>query len=215
MNQSVAVIVLCGRERDQWINPGLMMRIVECVHDGLQTRRPLAIKLQYGISPIEMARNLVVKEFLQTPGQWLVQVDNDVICPEHFLRLFDQAENEGKRVFGIPTPMIGNSGLSWNVGNRRDDVFCDLLPTLPTGWNRCDYVGAGFLAVHRCVLETIKSEWFDRLPNKSEDFSFCQRVRQAGFSIWFNGDYQCDHIHSSSLLEALTGKTGSVIAKAV
>jgi GT2 family glycosyltransferase len=205
MNQSVAVIVLCGRERDHWINPLLMKRVVQCIHDGIQAHRPVAIDLQYGTSPVELARNAVVKNFLQTSGSWLIQIDNDTIPPENFLTLVDAAEAEGKRVFGIPTPAISNDGLAWNVGMKMkgDDLRCNLFNSLPKGWNRCDYLGGAFLAVHRCVLEAIKGDWFNRTPTKSEDFAFSERARNAGFSIWFHGDSQCDHIHSASLLEML------------
>jgi len=182
-----------------------MKRVVESLYDGLQARRPISIDLQYGTSPVEMARNLVVKNFLQNPSNWLIQIDNDVVPPEHFLKLVDAAEAEGKRVFGIPTPTISNHGLAWNIGlkHQDDELRCNLFNSLPPGWNRCDYLGGAFLAVHRCVLEAIKGDWFNRTPTKSEDFAFSERARKAGFSLWFHGDSQCDHIHSASLLEML------------
>ena len=70
MRQSVAVITLCGREREGWINPALMMRVVECVYDGWRTARRVAIDLKCGVSPAERARNQVAQEFLATtaPG---------------------------------------------------------------------------------------------------------------------------------------------------
>jgi GT2 family glycosyltransferase len=121
------------------------------------------------------------------------------------LKLVDAAEADGKRVFGIPTPTISNDGLTWNVGLKMkdDELRCNLFNSVPPGWNRCDYLGGAFLAVHRCVLEAIKGDWFNRTPTKSEDFAFSERARNAGFSVWFNGDSQCDHIHSASLLEML------------
>jgi GT2 family glycosyltransferase len=213
MNQSVAVIVLCGRERDSWINPGLMMKIVESVYDGLQARRPVAIGLKCGVSPVIRARNQAVQEFLASAGSWLVMVDNDTIPPKHFLRLIDLAEAEGKLVFGVPTPMITNNllddnklALSWNVGNKEKDDCrrSNFFVTLPRGWNKCDFVGGAFLVAHRSVLEKIGSDWFDLIPEiNCEDFSFCERVRNAGFSVWFRGDVVCDHVHSVSLLEMM------------
>lgn len=218
---SVKVTVLCGKERDSWINPLLHMRVIEAFIDGMQSYRPIATGITCGVRPVERARNRAVEEFLCTPGHWLVMVDNDTIPPEHFLRLIDVAEADGVRVFGVPTPMITSNllednkpALSWNVGNREkgEDLRSNFFAILPKGWNKCDFLGGAFLAIHRSVLEKIGLDWFSIIPKiNCEDFSFCQRVREAGFSVWFNGDYQCDHIHSTSLLEALTGGTGSVI----
>jgi hypothetical protein len=203
MNQSVAVIILCGREREGWINPALMLRVVECVHDGLRTRRPVAIDLKCGVAPVERARNQIVSDFLSSAGSWLVMVDNDTIAPEHFLRLIDAAEADGKFLFGIPTPMITEAGLTWNIAAVTREQ-CAPLKVLPSGWCPCHYMGAAFLAIHRSVLETMKSDWFTRTPaTTTEDFAFCERARSAGFQPWFHGDYQCDHVHSISLLEML------------
>jgi GT2 family glycosyltransferase len=203
MRQSVAVITLCGREREGWINPALMMRIVECVYDGLQTRRQVAIDLKCGVSPAERARNQVTQEFLATNGSWLLMLDNDCIPPAHFLQLIDAAESKGKFLFGIPTPMATEAGLTWNVAVKKDEQ-CVPLARLPKGWNRCDYLGGAFLAIHRTVLEAIKSDWFTRTPTTTtEDWAFSERVRNAGFQPWFHGDFQCDHLHSLSMLEML------------
>lgn len=203
VNQSIAVIVLCGEERSGWIHPSLMMRIIESVCDGLQTRRPVAVGLKCGVSPVEKARNQIVQEFLASPCSWLIQIDNDTVPPPNFLKLIETAEAEAKLVFGIPTPMINHNGPSWNVGIKQDEGSCALFATLPKGWNKCDYTGTGFLAVHKTVLKAIKSDWFNFTPTHSEDFAFCLRAQKAGFQTWFNGDFQCDHAHTINLLKML------------
>jgi hypothetical protein len=203
LNDPLMISVLCGRERDGWINPHLADRLFQSIADGMASRRRVAVTLIEGVSPVEAARNLAVARFLPTPYQWLLMLDNDVVPPENFLKIFTEAESEGKFLFGVPTPMIGDAGLEWNVAHRQDEVYCAFLKTLPAGWHRCDFLGGSFLAARRPVYETIKSNWFDRLPNKGEDFSFCHRAQEAGFQPWFTGDYQCDHIHSGSLRELL------------
>jgi GT2 family glycosyltransferase len=202
MNQPVAVIVLCGEERQGWIHPQLMMRIVEGVYHGLQTRRPVFVGLKCGVSPVENARNQIVQEFLASSGSWLVMIDNDVIPQSHFLKVLDAAEAEGKKVFGIPTPVFNPSGAAWNIGQRQDELLFRIAATLPnSGWHQCDYIGAAFLGIHRSVLEKIGSGWFDSSPTLTEDFSFCERATKAGFPIWFPGDVRCDHAHSIGLLK--------------
>jgi hypothetical protein len=211
MNKSpVAVIILCGRERDHWINPALMMRLVECARDGFQTHRPIAIDVKMGVSPVEKARNQIVEEFLPSPAKWLIMLDNDIIPPEHFLRLIDSAETEGKFVFGVPCPMVKEIGITWNVGIKtNDEMRCGGFTTLPKGWTACDFLGGAFLAIRRPVLEAIKDGWFNPTSTKSEDFAFTERARSAGFQPWFNGNYQCDHIHTVSLLEMLRQSNGT------
>lgn len=198
------ISVLCGRERDSWINPGLADRLLQSIADGMASRRTVAVNLVEGISPVDKARNTAVSNFLRSPSfQWLLMLDNDVVPPENFLKVITEAESEGKYVFGVPTPMIGDGGLLWNIAHRQDEVHCAFFKTLPAGWHRCDFLGGAFLAVRRPVFETIKSNWFDRMAEKGEDFSFSQRAQDAGFQPWFTGDYQCDHIHSGSLRDLL------------
>ena len=197
------ISVLCGRERDQWINPRLAERLFQCIADGMSSKRTVAVDLIQGVYPVENARNRAVENFLGSPFQWLLMLDNDVIPPLNFLKIITEAESEGKFLFGVPTPMIGDKGLQWNIAHREDEVQCAFNVTLPAGWNRCDFLGGSFLAARRPVFEAIKNNWFNRLPNKGEDFSFCQRAQDAGFQPWFTGDYQCDHIHSASLRELM------------
>jgi len=203
LNAPLMISLLCGRERDQWINPRLADRLFQSIADGMSSRRTVAVDLIEGVYPVENARNQAVQNFLGSPFQWLLMLDNDVVPPPNFLKIITEAESEGKFLFGVPTPMIGEEGLQWNVAHRQDEVLCAFNIALPAGWHRCDFVGGAFLAARRPVFETIKSNWFDRLPNKSEDFSFCQRAQDAGFQPWFTGDYQCDHIHSASLRELM------------
>ncbi len=203
MNAPVMISVLCGTERDQWINPRLADRLFQSIADGLSSGRNVAVDLIEGVYPVEKARNRAVENFLRSPFQWLLMMDNDVVPPPNFLKIVTEAESEGRFLFGVPTPMIGDAGLQWNVAHRQDELVCAFNVTLPAGWHPCDFLGGAFLAARRPVFETIKSNWFDRMPNKSEDFSFSQRAQDAGFQPWFTGDYQCDHIHSASLRELM------------
>jgi hypothetical protein len=206
MNQkpAVAVTVLCGLERDSWINPVLMMKVIQSIYEGSQAQRSVAVGLKFGVSPVETARNQAVQEFLSGSCSWLIMLDNDCVPPSNFLKLIDLAEAESKLVFGIPCPMNGTGGPTWNIGVRSNDgLRCGRYSTLPRGWNRCDFMGAAFLAIHRSVLVALKKDWFNRNLTDSEDFSFCERVIKGGYQVWFHGDYQCDHIHSISLLDVL------------
>jgi GT2 family glycosyltransferase len=135
-------------------------------------------------------------------------IDNDTLPNFRILDFIEAAEREAKFVAGAPTPMMGDGALNWNVAHKRatDELIADFYNTLPAaGWNRCDYVGGAFLAVRRPVFEAIKGNWFDRLPNKSEDFSFCHRVGEAGFQPWFSAEHRCSHFHSCDITRLMKG----------
>jgi hypothetical protein len=206
LKPSVLVNILCGRERDGWVNPQLVNRLFEAISDGMDCGRPLGVNLTQGVTPVEKARNQIVTEFLRSSYAWLLMIDCDIVPPPHFLSLIDASDGEGKFIVGVPCPIIGDAGLTWNVANKKDDLHSNFYNALPAGWTRCDHLGVGFLAVRRCVLETVKSNWFDRTPTMGEDLAFCERAKGAGFSIWFHGAFQCDHLHSMSLLDAIRAK---------
>ena len=191
----VLVNVLCGRERDGWLNPQLVIRLLEAIADANQCGRALGVDLTIGVSPVERARNQIVTRFLKSDvtkssHDWLVMIDCDVVPPAHFLRLIDAADQEAKFIVAAPCPMINEGGrVTWNVAHKIDERHSNFYQTLPAGWTAADHLGTGFLAVRRCVFESMKSGWFDRVPSMGEDFAFSERVRAAGFTPWFHGAF--------------------------
>jgi hypothetical protein len=204
---SVLISVLCGHERGDWINPGLVNRLFEAISESA-TERPLTCGLTCGVKPVDKARNQIVQQFLKTDAGWLVMVDSDVYPPAHFMRVITAAEEHGKRVVGLPCPMIGNSGVALNVGYKTESRELAALYTnnLPSGWTSVDYVGTGLIAIHRCVLETIKAPWFEFTPQIGEDFNFCRKAQATGIEVWTHGSFICDHLHTYSLLDMLRAR---------
>ena len=63
-----------------------------------------------------------------------------------------------------------------------------------------DVVGAGALLIHRRVLERLPDPWFkftyegrDNDEGVSEDFYFCKKAKEAGFTIIVDTAVQCPH----------------------
>lgn len=205
----VMIQIMCGKERDGWITPGLMARTLEATSDGAASRRPVLVNLTQGVMPVEKARNQAVTDFLKSPCSWLLMLDNDVIPAPHFLHMIRDAENEGKSFVGAPCPMIGDHGVSLNVAQRKDNLRCDFYNRLPAGFTRCDYIGAACIAVHRRVLEKLKAPWFEWGQTMSEDFNFCRKAQDAGFSLWAHGSYLCSHLHTVNLADILNSTAKS------
>lgn len=45
------------------------------------------------------------------------------------------------------------------------------------------------------------SPWFEFLDEKGEDFYFCERAKEAGFSIWTNVEVKCEHVGDVAISE--------------
>jgi hypothetical protein len=133
--------VLCGRERGGWINPQLHTRLFEAIHDANVQRRPAAIEMMQGTTPVDKARNQIVQHFLQTQYAWLVMVDNDIVPPDHFMNVITAAEEDAKFIVGLPYPIIKETGVTLSVGYKSPDQLIAGLYTnnLPQGWTclRC------------------------------------------------------------------------------
>lgn len=223
MKPSVLINVLCGHERGDWINPGLVNRLFEAISDSL-TKRALSCSLTCGVKPVDRARNQIVQQFMMTDATWLVMVDSDIYPPPHFMNVIAAAEEDGRLVVGLPCPIIGESPTGvrspmFNVGHKTENPHCSALLThLPNGWTAVDYIGTGLIAIHRRVLETVPRPWFefkpqkveDNFPKMGEDFTFCHKAREAGFQVWTHGSFVCDHLHTYSLLDMLRAHAGRV-----
>lgn len=151
-------------------------------------------------APFDYGRNMACDDVLKHGFTWLFFLDDDVVPPpDAFARL----AAHGKDIV---------SGLYY----RRASPIVPVAMTLDdkgesrwvTEWSppdslvEVDYVGAGCLLIHRRVLERLPRPWFVweigrgdlPAPHLSEDFSFCRRAKQAGFSVYLDTSVRCEHI---------------------
>ena len=63
--------------------------------------------------------------------------------------------------------------------------------------------GTGGMLVRRRVFRAIEPPWFEPAPvvggHLSEDFSFCKRIREAGFSIYCDPETQIGHLSIAAI----------------
>lgn len=116
-------------------------------------------------------------------------------------------------VVGCPTPVFH----SLVPGDR--PYYFNALNKVPGGWRpvenarglvECDAIGTGcFLVARRVLLELQQKQPFMRRWNADGtvaagcDYSFCDRVKSAGFRVWAHFDYLCEHLNEIPLLEAI------------
>lgn len=163
-----------------------------------------------GCSIITMARNSLVNEFLKTDATDLLFIDSDVIAtPDDVLRLL--AQHSGRDVTAGMYPRRASDKrffLDLHYDEAGNLVFDGSLLKV----NR---VGTGFMMISRGIIEKLVEahpEW--QYENKEgngtvasvfdfaikdgkfvgEDYLFCDRVREAGGSVWVDVDISLPHI---------------------
>lgn len=116
-------------------------------------------------------------------------------------------------VIGLPTPVWhsavpGDRPWYYNALDAKDDGFVPHEPC--EGLQEVDAIGSGCFIVSRRVMLALKDKqpfmrtWNeDGLVEVGGDYSFCRKVKEAGFKIWAHYDYTCDHFNELSLREAI------------
>lgn len=158
--------------------------------------------------PVEQARCVLAEKALEIGAKYLWFVDDDTIPPPNTLqRLIYVLDNHPdiKAVGGVyvtkapvPQPVVFRGmGLGsywhWKAG----DVF------EVTG------IGAGCLLIRTDIFNEIPKPWFEwenflsydsAVPSSliSEDISFCNKVRKAGYKVFAHGGVLCDHFDVNS-----------------
>jgi hypothetical protein len=155
--------------------------------------------------------------FLRTDDDVFLMIDDDIVfepdAPERVVAL----ARERDIVAGV-YPMRDGSGLGHRIGGMtisQDESLVEVL-----------HAGAGFLAVHRRVLEGLRDALplcYEGAPSAywpffmpmliqsrgveatlpkgvweylSEDWAFCERARAAGFKIWLDESVHVGHLTS-------------------
>lgn len=147
-------------------------------------------------------RNKVVKQFLETKGDWLLFVDDDIcFTPDDIVRLYAFADKEKAPIvaglyFGRLDGIADNKILPVWLMKAEGQQFASLERLEGKGLQQVDVVGMGFTMIHREVLERMfdfapKNDdwiWFGHdLRNGrriGEDATFCMRAGALGYPIY-------------------------------
>jgi hypothetical protein len=196
---SIHVAILTGRERHFWIHPDLLIACMKMPMWQQETGSQFAFSIVNGVTPVDAARNVAVKDMLKSGAEWLLQIDNDVVPPLNVLAVLSEVGN--RKIVGLPCGMESSHGMpSLNIGTRRPEGH-ELHREIPSGLTEVDCVGSGCLLVHRDVFQTLAFPWFEcsrksELENAmygGEDFGFCEKARTKGFSVWTHAGFPCSH----------------------
>ena len=150
---------------------------------------------------VERGRNELVTDFLESPHEWLLQVDSDFAFKHDALELLldAAAEYEARVLGGLCFSYTKASGPYPTVGYWQDDGrvrwAAAPLPEKPV-W--CEVTGCAMLMVHRTVFEEVGADPFNRvyLGDKllGEDISFCKRLRDAKIPVLIEPKVETGHV---------------------
>jgi hypothetical protein len=163
-----------------------------------------------GCSVVTRARNMIAHEFLKSDCDHLMFIDSDMTFePDSVIRLL--AFNQDK-------PIIGGAYEARKEGKvyilslegDADNIYMD-----PMGLVKARRIATGFMMIRRDVLEKLAElhpEWRHKDINSDailhsffdfkvtpdgyigEDFLFCDRAREAGFSVWIDPTIELGHM---------------------
>lgn len=158
-------------------------------------------------------RNLVVEEFMAGDKDWLLFVDSDVtFTPKDIATLLPEVvEPENRCVTGVylrAAEPIASCLWDFNPETGMFDpiVYEDLLkrPRDDQGYIAVDAAGAGFLAIHRSLLEEMLEMWHRPTSpfcepvlngvHMGEDFGFCARLGHMGYKVLVQPDVKLGHL---------------------
>lgn len=171
---------------------------------------------------VDMARNVLVKEFLKLNSEWAFWMDADMVLPkETLVRLLEVAkEKDAKMVTGIyfqrgkkHFPVLWLRAEKTEAGKK-------IIHESPDEYVNNEYLGMfalpgpeakepfkvrtagmGCALIHRSVFETLDYPWFKFLEGKcSEDFYFFITAGKKGFDLWADPSLRIGHVGSPKIV---------------
>jgi hypothetical protein len=165
-----------------------------------------------GCSVVSRARNLLVRDFLDSPCTELLFIDSDInFEPESILRLMAWGGDPKKGIVAA-VPRVRDAKATYIATLDQDE---DGLTMNGMGLVRAKRVATAFMWVQRKVFEDLLAahpEWnyYEPRQNKhlnavfdfvvtpegyiGEDFLFCDRAREAGYEVWVDPTITLGHM---------------------
>jgi hypothetical protein len=209
----LCIRLLCGKERNNWINPDLFITLTNFMHKGYG-RFEMDFGLMTDSSPVEYARNCAAHDSLRSHADWLLMIDNDQSLPANLVQLVEEAHADSDiNIVSLPTYMlrggVKNPKPTVNSWVERDRSWQWMhRPSLPvaSGFQEVGDAGAGVFLIRTRVFETLQEPWFKVrydeqtcAPLCGEDDFFNEEAQRAGFKVHTHSGYECSHFKTVDL----------------
>lgn len=160
---------------------------------------------------IGLARNKMVRSFLDSPCEWLWMCDTDMLFSNETLpALLSHADPEERPVVGAFCCVVNNDVIKPSLYMAAEDAdgkfgFAYLEKWPHDELIRVDATGAGCLLMHKSVFKRISEAnpdddglWFAEMiiggNQIGEDMSFCIRCRAAGIPVYVHTGIEVGHV---------------------
>lgn len=162
-----------------------------------------AIALPEGWQPLSVARNRIVKMFMDTDCTHLWWIDCDVVPPLDALDRLLEAQKDA--VSGACFCMKEDNGKYFPYPTTFMEEGGEYKIVYGKGLAEVDAVGGGCLLVRRKVYEKLGEEPYEFISLDGGtrvltcDFNVWRKAKQAGFTLYCDYDILCDHQRKCSI----------------
>ena len=152
---------------------------------------------------LPLMRDRLATQMLAAGHDYLLFIDDDTfVPPDAAARLIALAKRENAGIACGVVPALGHRDIVLNISKDGEH-----FKPWPYGQFQVDRCGAACMLIRRAVLETLQSPWFVADADMSEDYRFCDRAREAGFTIWCDAEIVCEHYKTIGLLRLCPPRT--------
>ena len=189
----VLIAVLCGPERNGWINPQLcdtLLRMSRSQHFAV------TVEFIFGSHGVDRARNVAIDKAREQNADFLIQIDNDMTCTDP-LAILAEADALALDIVAV------SAGISKGEGSYQPNV--DLAGERRGNFMRVSNAGAGVLILRSSVWQKMpKAPLFLYTAEVGEDVYFCRLAQGLGFTIWTHASL-AGHLKTVDISSLLPG----------
>jgi len=184
-----------------WVRSELTIKLPRWL-DEVKNRHIVYFESSF-LRPIEHNRNTIVKRFLESDADYLLQIDSDNVPPRNPLELVEY----NKDIISCPVWVFhGKIVLNIYKWNGENYIPIDYQIEKESGLIEVDATGTGILLCSRNALERLERP-FERIYDdkglaiQGLDLAFSEKAKKAGFKIYSHLDYMSKHYKTIDLSE--------------
>lgn len=155
-------------------------------------------------SPVDVARNILVKKSLDAGFDWVGFLDCDVACrPNSFMRLLAHRKPFIAGLYRAKKEDRQEGKILWAAWqfDKEHNGYMPIDHWEGDGIMEIDVVASGLMLIHRSVFEKVGFPWFKWTRDTevfgrgmSEDFDFCEKMKRVGIPVSVDSTVQASHI---------------------